>query len=66
MKPTSMAGGLGSGVLLVWLLGLRGIEVPNEVAAILAGVLMPVAGWFGDLLSIVGAKVLAKVEGASK
>lgn len=67
MNKTSMAGGLGSGVLLTWYLqAYHGIELPPGVEAAIGGALMPLVAWFGDLVSIIGAKVLAKVEGTSK
>lgn len=60
--PAAMAGGLGSGVILIWVLSLNGITVPNEVAAAIGGALMPLVAWAGDLLSVIGRRIISAVE----
>jgi hypothetical protein len=66
MNKTATAGGLGSGVLTIWLLGQIGIEVPAEVAAAIAAGLMPLAVWAGEFASAWGERWLswARKDGA--
>lgn len=59
MSKTATAGGLGSGVLTIWLLGRFGVDVPAEVAAAIAAGLMPLAVWAGDVASAWGERVLS-------
>ena len=41
-----MAIGIPAGIIVAWIIGLFGVEVPQEVAAAMGGIISAVAAYF--------------------